>query len=73
MLPVQATHVSHFLTEVLECCHGVHAGNQDVPPVVRLQTDAPAAAPIHLGVRPAGHGALRQPPSAPRPGRSGHG
>lgn len=72
MLLVQATHVSHFLTEVLECCHGIHAGNQDVPAVVSLQTDA-AAAPVHLEVRPAGHGALRQPPSALLPGRSGHG
>jgi hypothetical protein len=39
---------------------------------VRLQTDA-AAAPVHLGVRPAGHGALSQPPSALLPGRSGNG
>lgn len=31
VLLVQATHVSHFLTEVLERCHGVHAGNQNVP------------------------------------------
>lgn len=31
VLLVQATHVSHFLTEVLECCHGIHAGDQDVP------------------------------------------
>lgn len=42
------------------------------PAVVRLQADA-AAAPVHLGARPAGHGALRRPPSAPRPGRAGPG
>lgn len=42
------------------------------PAVVRLQADA-AAAPVHLGAGPAGHGELRRPPSAPRPGRSGHG
>lgn len=42
------------------------------PVVVRLQADT-AAAPVHLGARPAGHGALRRPPSVWRPGRSGHG
>lgn len=47
-------------------------GRQGSPVVVRLQPDA-AAAPVHLGASPAGHGALRRPPSAPRPGRSGHG
>lgn len=31
VLLVQAAHVSHFFTEVLERCHGIHAGNQDVP------------------------------------------
>lgn len=31
VLLVQAAHVSHFLTEVLERCRGIHAGDQDVP------------------------------------------
>ena len=51
---------------------GPPVGRWRSPAVVRLQADA-VAVPVHLGARPAGHGALRWPPSAPRPGRSGHG
>ena len=51
---------------------GPAVGRSRSPAVVRLQADA-AAAPVHLAAGPAGHGALRRPPSAPHPGRSGHG
>lgn len=56
----------------LLCAPGPAVGAARSPAGVRLQADA-AAAPVHLGAGPAGHGALRRPPSAPRPGRSGHG